>query len=487
MPKPSRPFILLADDREENRYVLGRILTEAGFSCTEASTGAQTLAIAETQPDLIILDVRLPDISGYEVCQRIKQNPRTASIPVLQISASFVSTEDRVRALDAGADGYLTHPIDRMMLVATVRALLRLRIAESSARKSAEQWETTFDALPEGLAVLDADNRLVRWNRSFTTICAPSFLPAHGEDPSAFLAQLMGVKELPQPSGITPFTTELSIGNRSVQLSIGLIAPKTVGSDKIMILFDTTDRKLAEFALRTAEKLAATGKLANAIAHEINNPLEALTNLIYLARSSENVHVIQDLLSTANTELERIGRITKQTLAFHRDSQVPVSIDLGELLSEIIAVYQRSSGTKHVHVRLQAGPAPTICGFPGQLRQVFGNLVRNAIEAAPPNSNVMVRLMAVHRRGRPGLRVTVHDCGAGIPRHIQEKIFDPFFTTKELKGSGLGLWVSKALIAKHNGMIRFRSSERAGRSGTTFEIYLPLVLSPSESPAAVST
>src|SRR5579862_8840526 len=143
--------ILIADDHRENRYVVRRVLEASGYTCLEADTGVQTLKIARTLPDLIILDVRLPDISGIEVCRMLKADPLTNSIAVMQISASFVAPEDRATALDAGADGYLTHPIDRMVLLATVRALLRLRKAEKSARSAAAYWESTFNSLAEGL------------------------------------------------------------------------------------------------------------------------------------------------------------------------------------------------------------------------------------------------------------------------------------------------------------------------------------------------
>ena len=290
----------------------------------QTGTGRQALELAQTLPDVIVLDVRLPDISGYEVCRRIKDDPRTASISVLQISASFVSSDDRVRALEAGADGYLTHPIDRMVLVATVRALLRLRTAEAVARKAAEQWQSTFDALAEGLALVNADGRLIRWNRAFEEICGCKAQMKPGDDAVALIEKLLGTAE-PLKRRDARYTAEFAIANRTIELSVNSVGAESDGKEKILILADITDRKLAEYAVLTAEKLAATGKLANAIAHEINNPLEALTNLIYLAGSSTSLESIQGFLSHANEELARISRITKQSLAFHRDSRRPGS------------------------------------------------------------------------------------------------------------------------------------------------------------------
>lgn len=470
MSELSRSRILVADDREENRYVLSRVLSGAGYQCSEAATGTEALEMAETQPDLIILDVRLPDISGYEVCRRIKSSPRTAPIPILQISAAFVAPEDRVRALEAGADGYLTHPIDRMVLVATVRALLRLRMAESTARGAAKQWQATFDALAEGLAILDASDRLVRWNGAFQTICGSAFQPAIGEDPVAFLAGLSGDQQWVHREA--RIEGEILLGSRSVHVSINSIAGESTEGEKVMILSDITDRKLAEYAMRTAEKLAATGKLANAIAHEINNPLEAITNLLYLARSTDKVEDIQQHLEQASSELARISRITKQTLSFHRDTQRPVPINLAELIADVIALYEGIALAKQVRLNFEAQPTPRIHGFPGQLTQVFANLIRNAIDASPASSEVTVRLRPLY--GGKCASIVVHDRGPGIPISVREKIFDPFFTTKELKGSGLGLWVSRRIVAKHAGVIRFRSSGGEGRNGTSFAVFLPV-------------
>lgn len=469
----SRPHILIVDDREQNRYVLGRVLRQAGYECTEAARGGDALAQAQSLPDVIILDVSLPDMSGYEVCRRIKRDPRTAQISILQISASFISSENKARALEAGADGYLIHPIDSTVLVATVRALLRLRGAEAVARQSAEQWQSTFDALREGLAFVSADGRLMRWNAAFAEICGQSCSIEPGCNTAELLEQLVGTSAPLQQGGPDRYRAEFNIGGRSVQLTVNPISPETAASGVVLVLSDVTDRQIAEYALRTAEKIAATGKLAHAIAHEINNPLESLTNLVYLAQITNDADAIHRYLASASEELARIARITRQTLSFHRDTHHPVPIDLGNLMNEVVTLFDRSAAARKVRVLCHQRPTQTIYGFPGQLSQVFGNLVRNAAEAAPPESAVTVRVMPVKRAGHEGTRITIHDRGSGIPVEVQKKLFDPFFTTKELRGSGLGLWVSKNLILKHNGTIRFRSCTRAGASGTTFEIFLP--------------
>lgn len=469
---PERSFhILVADDHEENRYILNRILSAAGYSCTEASTGAMALELALNQPDLVILDVRLPDMSGFDVCQKLKTDHRTAAIPILQISAAFVSIDDRVRSLDAGADGYLTHPIDRTMLIATVRSLLRLRVAEQKTRRVAEQWAATFDALSEGLAIVDESNRLMSWNAAMQGIFGSAFHPEVGKDVGGFIAHLSGAGDWATGGGSDRYSTEFARDGKTMQLSVSPIDSEKDKNERIIVISDITDRRLAEYAVRTAEKLAATGKLANAIAHEINNPLEALTNLIFLARASSEMDYVQGLLGRAGVELDRVARITKQTLAFHRDTQSPAPVDLAQLLAEVISLYDRPSSAKRVRMVIDARPTPPILGYSGQLNQVFGNLVRNAMEAAPSESDVVVRIRPVHRGGHPEARVTIHDKGSGIPRAVQRKIFDPFFTTKELKGSGLGLWVSRSLIVNHKGAIRFRTSET---KGTTFAVFLPI-------------
>ena len=186
------PLILCVDDNAGARYALTRTLQRAGFRTVEAATGTEALRRMDDRPDLVVLDVQLPDISGYVVCQRIKSDPRTASTPVLQISADFVDMEHRTRGLDLGADAYLAHPIEPPELIATIRALLRARRAEEKARATARELQSTFDAISDPLCLLDTDGRVVRCNQAMTRFVGipdaeligrghESFLPAAGQ------------------------------------------------------------------------------------------------------------------------------------------------------------------------------------------------------------------------------------------------------------------------------------------------------------------
>jgi two-component system, NtrC family, sensor kinase len=152
---------------------------------------------------------------------------------------------------------------------------------------------------------------------------------------------------------------------------------------------------------------------------------------------------------------------------------MPIPMEVGKLVGDVVTMSGRSAALRRVRLVYNQLSAIIICGFPGQLSQVLSNLIRNAAEAAPPDTEVSVRAALIHRGGCPGARITIHDRGSGIPENIRENLFDPFFTTKGLKGSGLGLWVSRTLVMRHHWKIRFRSSCRLGASGTTFEVFLP--------------
>ena len=164
-----KPLILNIDDNEAGRYVMCKQLRQAEFDVAEAGAGEAGLQMAATHvPDLILLDVRLPDIDGFEVCRRIRDNPAIAGIPVIQMSASYVDTSSRVKGLENGADAYLTHPLESSMLLATIRSLLRMKRAEQTVRHAASRWQTTFDAIQDGVALLDVDGHSLQANAAFS-------------------------------------------------------------------------------------------------------------------------------------------------------------------------------------------------------------------------------------------------------------------------------------------------------------------------------
>ena len=238
---------------------------------------------------------------------------------------------------------------------------------------------------------------------------------------------------------------------------------------------EASGRRRAEEALRHSEKLAATGRLAASIAHEINNPLETISNAIYLARSSSREDIAK-YLKIADEELARVAQITKHTLGFYRESATPGIVSLSAVLDELLLLYSRKIETKGLALRRQYRGELEVWGLEGELRQVFANQIANAIYATPRNGALTIRIRAsasVGRNQRAGTVVTLADTGSGIPQESVAKIFDPFFTTKQDVGNGLGLWITQGIITRHGGTIRVRSSVRPGASGTVFSTFLP--------------
>lgn len=472
MPEPPTETILLVDDREENRYVVGRMLRGAGYRVIEAESGQQALIRVAEHPDLIVLDVKLPDILGYEVCRRLKSNPATSNIPILHLSATFITNESRVQALESGADSFLTQPVEPTVLIATVRSLLRLKNAEAISRFSARQWQTTFDALSEGIGLLSMERRVIRCNRAMTELLRRSYSEIVGHNYSALLQDTLQIKEPWTEELPTRQTRDVQSGKRWFAITIDpIFSEEGALNGRILVVANITDRKLAEEALRVTDKLAATGRLAHSIAHEINNPLTAVMNVLFLLDREPQSEQAKQYLRTANQELSRVARITKQTLAFHRETTFPVEVSLTDLLDGVMNLYNPQIAARAIQVEKDFRFHGSLQAFPGELRQVFSNLVTNALEALSDGGRILLRTRPV---ARSRVRVTICDDGSGIPESIRKNVFDAFFTTKELKGSGLGLWLTTGIVHKHHGEIRLRSTTRLGRSGTCFSIVLPL-------------
>jgi signal transduction histidine kinase len=237
-----------------------------------------------------------------------------------------------------------------------------------------------------------------------------------------------------------------------------------------------TQSRLQDDVLRKLEKHAAIGQLASSIAHEINNPLESITNLLYLIRHADSMPDVQEYARLAQDEMARVTEITLQTLRFHRQHSKPVVMDMAELLSTVMALYTGRLLVRNIVIELKLEDAPKVLCLEGEIRQVVNNLVRNALDAMSAGGRLFVRLHAQHdwRTGSRGVRLTVADTGEGISADIQPHLFESFQTTKELTGTGLGLWVSKGIVEKHGGHISVKTRRDPGLHGTVFTVWLPV-------------
>ncbi len=250
---------------------------------------------------------------------------------------------------------------------------------------------------------------------------------------------------------------------------------RVTGLTKVMR--DETDRLRTETSLRESEKLAVVGRMASSIAHEINNPLEAVTNLIYLARKTAVSPETADFLDQAQSELARVSHISKATLHFHRQSPDPFKVDLEEILESVLLLHEGRLRGAHIATERRYGPHPAIRCRENEIRQVMANLVSNALDAMTKNVDdrkliVRIRKAADPKSGEEGVRVMIADSGAGIVEAAGKRVFEPFYTTKAATGTGLGLWISAEVIKKHEGTLKFRSRTDGRYRGTMFSIFL---------------
>jgi signal transduction histidine kinase len=217
--------------------------------------------------------------------------------------------------------------------------------------------------------------------------------------------------------------------------------------------------------------------LAATIAHEINNPLEAVSNLLFLLNAHASIDPAgREYVNMAQQELDRIAHIVKQTLGFYREARSPVPVQLTELIDNVLDLYARKLSSKAIRLNKQYDSPGAVEAFPGEMRQVFSNLIVNALDATAHGGTLRLHVYPGcdwRDPNRRGIRVVVADTGIGISAEHRRHIFEPFFTTKGEKGTGLGLWVSYGIVRKHNGTLRVRSSIRPGRTGTAFSIFLP--------------
>ncbi|AFL87969.1 PAS domain S-box [Terriglobus roseus DSM 18391] len=292
---------------------------------------------------------------------------------------------------------------------------------------------------------------------------------------------LQAIKELQTVGVAQPYQkVYVARDGRRIPLLLGAVRipaqEKTDHEEIAVFLTDLSSQKQAEAALIQSEKLAAVGRLAASISHEINNPLEAVTNLLYLARSEQTTAAGREYIEQASQELARVSQIAGQTLRFHRQSTRPRSVTPRELIEPVLALYEGRLRNARVRAISQHRGEPAFVCYEGDIRQVLNNLVGNAIDAMRGDGTLRIRSRAAtdQRTGQSGVRITIADTGGGMSESTLQRIFEPFYTTKGIHGTGLGLWISQGIVEKHHGLLRARSREEGAHIGTVFTLFLPL-------------
>jgi PAS domain S-box-containing protein len=357
---------------------------------------------------------------------------------------------------------------------------------EETERQRAE-LETIYETAPVGLALFDPiDFRYIRVNtRQAETIGLPKDQIIGRRITE--IAPLKGIKDLfEQVAAGHPIRNHILEGElparpgerRSWNVSYSPINSSDGRVEAIAaVVLEITNQKKAETALIQSEKLAAVGRLATSISHEINNPLEAITNLLYLIATTDNLPSdLAGYINTAQAELSRVCQIATQTLRFHRQAVRATHVNAEDLVTAVLNLYQGRLANSSITVQATYETGSTILCFENDIRQVLNNLIANAIDAMRQGGGrLIVRAHDITDRpsGRNGIRLTIADTGHGMSPTVRARIFEPFYTTKELNGTGLGLWISSDIVNRHQGRLTFRSTEHPVHHGTVFSLFLP--------------
>jgi PAS domain S-box-containing protein len=361
---------------------------------------------------------------------------------------------------------------------------------EETERQRAE-LESIYQTAPVGLALFDAATlRYLRVNDRQVEIIGLPREKILGQVITD-IVKLPGLKELLQTAASgRPVRSQLLNGDlpgrpgeqRTFNVSYSPVFAADGSVEAIAaVVLEVTHQKKAEAALIQSEKLAAVGRLASSISHEINNPLEAITNLLYLIGLSEELpESTRQYLQTAQSELSRVCQIATQTLRFHRQAVRATHVNAADLVDAVLNLYQGRLANSHIQVDARYATSTTILCFENDIRQVLNNLIANAIDAMRPNGGRLI--VRAHdatdyspgqAQPRHGIRITIADTGHGMSPTVKARLFEPFYTTKDLNGTGLGLWISAGIVTRHQGKLTYRSTEEPLRRGTIFSLFLP--------------
>ncbi len=485
--KPLR--VLLIEDNPDDAFLLARHLGKNGFAAEirRVETAAEMLQALNEQPlpQLVLADYNLPNFSGPAALQILKSS--SFDIPFIMLSGAMDETT-AVDSMRAGAQDYVTKQNLSRLVPAVERELKEAEdrrkklAAELALQASEDRFHRLVEAMPLSLLISDATGAI-----TYTNQAANSLFKLSANSSGIRLDQLCPELKLDevfnaiQPR-LEPFeATCLTTAGHPVTVLVGVAILNPGAPPRLRqlaaFLADLSLQKKSEELLRRTEKLAVAGRLAASIAHEINNPLEAVTNLLYLIGSTPLQPDAKDYLDQAQHELSRIAQIAVQTLRFHRQSTRRTQADLAAITEGVLPLFASRMRLLQATVDRRFRPAPLALIYDGEIRQVVANLVGNAIDALGEGGKIRLRINPSHhpRTGHPGVALTVADTGHGMSAATLARIFEPFFSTRGATGTGLGLWVSLEIVEKHGGTLRVRSRERSPRhpGGTVFRFFLP--------------
>jgi two-component system CheB/CheR fusion protein len=358
--------------------------------------------------------------------------------------------------------------------------------------RAGELTKSIIETIPQPVLVLSAELRVLMANHSFYCIfklepdvTLNRFVYSLGEGPWNDRGLRALLEEgLPEHKNLLNHEVKCDlpgVGQKFFVLSGRYMVQEANAAPLILLsLIDITQIRKTEAALIQAEKLAIAVRLAASVAHEINNPLEAITNLLYLASTDEDAAAAREYSAKALQEVNRVSHITQQTLKFHRQSTSPSLVQISEIVDSLLVLYHGKLVGKNIEVTCQIREAPPILCLAGDLRQIFANLIANAIEAMGSRGKLVIRVSPSvdwRNRTRTGIRTTIADSGIGMNLETRRRMYEPFFTTKSETGTGLGMWVCAQLVERLNGDIRAWSTARPGKSGTAFSLFMPFELS----------
>jgi signal transduction histidine kinase len=476
--------VLLVDDNRDMREYVRRLLSQR-FIVRTAENGKIALEMAcANPPDLVLTDVMMPEMDGFQLLSALRTNAATSGVPVIMLSAR-AGEEARVEGLESGADDYLVKPFTAQELIARVDSHIRMAQFRRQAwereleLQQAVQRERNLAAealehISDGFWTFDSEWRIRYMNPAAEAISKRPRGEQIGRTLWELFPDVVGteLERQFQRAMTNQQMTEFEWIYEPWQRWFRHRIYPTPDGGVAVYVRDSTESRLTEQALRRAEQLSAAGKLAASIAHEINNPLEAVTNLLFLARHApELLPETRRHLQIADGELQRLSHIARTNLKFYRQSSSPSLVSIQELLDSVLMVYQARVTKSGIQLKKDYGEVPRLRCFPGELQQVFTNLISNALDALGKGGTLLVSVRP--SRGGSGLRsdgvrVTVADSGQGMDAGTKARLFEPFFTTKMETGTGLGLWVTKGIVDKHAGTIKVLTSPRRGTAVSVF-------------------